>query len=115
MIYSKYPLAQLEASRSSIKAFKNLLYEIKGFKYQITVKALLRKHIWHRTESAPVCFNSVAKTIINSKYMFVKSFLEILYKINNWINDGCGWLIESIDAEYVNISIYSPLSSSSYI
>ena len=33
MIYSEYPLAQLEASRSSIKAFKNLLYEIKGFKY----------------------------------------------------------------------------------
>ena len=31
------------------------------------------------------------------------------------MNEGSGWIIELIDAEYVNISIYSPLSGSSYI
>ena len=41
----KEPLAQLEASKSSIKdLFKDLLDETKGFKYQITVKVLLSKH-----------------------------------------------------------------------
>ena len=36
---SKDRLVQLEASKSSIKdSFKDLLNEIKGFKYQITVK-----------------------------------------------------------------------------
>ena len=36
---------QLEASKSSIKdLFSDLLYEIKGFKYQITVKVLLKKY-----------------------------------------------------------------------
>ena len=38
-------------------------------------------------------------------------FILILQLI--WFNSG--WEIESIDGEYVNISIYIPLSSSSYI
>ena len=40
---------------------------------------------------------------------------KILYKIDNWINEGFGWIIESIEAQYVNISISSPLSGSTYI
>ena len=47
--------------------------------------------------------------------MFDKSFQEILYRIDNWINEGSDWVIESIEAEYVNISIYIPLSESSSI
>ena len=39
IVNSKYPLAQLEARKLNIKdLFKDLLDEIKGFKYQITVK-----------------------------------------------------------------------------
>ena len=44
MIERKDPIVQLEASKSSIKnLFSNLLNETKGFKYQITVKVLLKK------------------------------------------------------------------------
>ena len=44
IVDSKNPLAQLEVRKSSIKdLFNNLLDEIKGFKYQVTVKVLLRK------------------------------------------------------------------------
>ena len=46
--------------------------------------------------------------------MFDKSFQGILYTIDNWINVGSGWIIESIEAEYTNISIYSPLLGSTY-
>ena len=49
------------------------------------------------------------------KYDLDKSFPVILYKIDHWINEGSGWVIESVKAEYVNISIYSPLSGSTYI
>ena len=38
-----------------------------------------------------------------------------MYRIDNWINEGSGWTTESVDAEYVNISVYSPLSGSTYI
>ena len=81
IIDSKDPLAQIEASKSSI-----------------------------------VYFNSATKTVINSdKYGLDKSFHRILNRIDNWLNKGCGWLIESIEAQYVNISIYSPLIGSTYI
>ena len=65
------------------------------------MKVLLRKHKENiDIEFAPVYFNSTTKTIINSKYMLDKSFQEILYRRNNWINEGSGWMIESIDVEY---------------
>ena len=44
IIERKDPIVQLEGSKSSIKdLFNNLLNETKGFKYQITVKVLLKK------------------------------------------------------------------------
>ena len=56
-------------------------------------------------EFAPVYFNSLTKAVIN----------YILYRIDNWINEGSGWVIESIGVEYLNVSIFSPLSGSTYI
>ena len=47
--------------------------------------------------------------------MLDKSFQQILYRIDNWINEGSGWIIESTEAQYVNTSVYSPLSGSTYI
>ena len=39
----------------------------------------------------------------------------MLCRIDYWSNEGSGWIIESIEAQYVNIFIYSPLSGSRYI
>ena len=45
IIDSKDPLIKLEASKLIIRdLFKDLLDEIKGFKYHITVKVLSKKH-----------------------------------------------------------------------
>ena len=45
IVDSKDPLAQLEASKSSTEdLLKDLLHEMEGFKYQITVKVLLSKY-----------------------------------------------------------------------
>ena len=119
IIDSKDSLAELEASKLSIKdLFKGFNYQVaKGFKYQVTVKFLLKKHKDNGDiEFSLVYFNSKNKTVINVEYMLDKSFQEILYrKIENWINQRSGWVIESIKVEYVNISIFSPLSGSSYI
>ena len=46
--------------------------------------------------------------------MLDKPFQEILYRIDNWINEVSGWIIESIEAQYINISVYSPLSGYIY-
>ena len=58
IIERKVPIVQLEASKSSIKdLFSDLLNETKGFKYQITVKVLLKKcKLNGEIEFAPVYF-----------------------------------------------------------
>ena len=58
--------------------------EIKGFKYQITVKVLLiKRKEYGETEFAPVYFDSASKTVINFKYGLDKSFQEFFYRIEN--------------------------------
>ena len=67
-------------------------------------------------EYSPVYFNSTTKTVINfDEFGSDKSFQEILYRIDNWINQGSGWIVESIEGFYLNVSLYSPLIGSTYI
>ena len=66
-------------------------------------------------EYSPVYFNSTTKTVINSEFNLDKSFQEILYRIDNWIIEESGWIVESVDGEYVNISAYIPLVGNTYI
>ena len=118
IVDKKEPLVQLEVSKSSIEdLFKDLLNEIKGFKYQITLAVLLSKiKTDGNIEYSPVYFNSATKTVINSdEFGLDPLFQEILYRIDNWINQGSGWIVESIEGFYVNVSSYSPLIGSSYI
>ena len=38
-----------------------------------------------------------------------------MYRIENWINEGSGWIVEQSESQYINISTYRPLSGSSYV
>ena len=117
IIERKDPIVQLEASKSSIKdLFSDLLNETKSFKYQITVKVLLKFYKLNGDiEFAPVYFNSETKTVINQRFRLENSFQEVLYMIDVWINEGSGWNVELIKSQYINISAYRPLSGSSYM
>ena len=77
IVERKDPIVQLEASKLSIKnLFSDLLNETKGFKYQITVKVLLKKCKLNREiEFRSVYFNSVTKTVTNHRFR-----LENLFK-----------------------------------
>ena len=66
-------------------------------------------------EFRPVCFNSTTKTVRNHKFNLEYAFQEILYRIDNWINEGSGWIVELIEFQYINVSTYRLLSGSSYI
>ena len=95
---------------------KDLLNETKGFKYQITANRLLKKYKLNgEIEFPPVYFNSLTKTVINHKFRLENSFQEILYMTDVWVNNGSDWNVESIESQYINISIYRPLSASSYM
>ena len=53
--------------------------------------------------------------MINHKFSLENAFQEILYRIDNWINEGSGWIVELIESQYINVSTYRPLSESSYV
>ena len=63
-------------------------------------------------EFTTVHFNSTANL---HNYGLNKSFQQVLYRLDNWINEGSAWTIKYIDGDYINTSIYSPLSGSTYI
>ena len=101
-------IVQLKASELSIK---NLLIELKGFKYHITFAVLLSKvKNIGEIEYSPVYFNSLTKPVINDNYKLDQAFQETIYRLDNWINEGSGWIIEEIYRQYLNISSYLPLT-----
>ena len=66
-------------------------------------------------EFAPVYFNSLTEIVTNKRFKLQNAFQEILYRIDWWINEGSGWITESIESQYINISTYRPLLGNSYI
>ena len=68
-----------------------------------------------KIEFRSVCFSSITKIVINDKFSLENAFQEILYRIDNWINEGSGWIVELIESQYINISTYRPLSWNSYV
>ena len=53
--------------------------------------------------------------MINQKFSLENVFQEILYRTDNWINEGSGWIVELIESQYINILTYRPLSGISYV
>ena len=119
IVDKKDPLTQLYSSKSCIKdLFKVLLCEMKGFKYQITLYATLHKNkIDGSAEYANVYFNSFIKIVINHdfEHLIDRSFEEILYRIDNWINEESGSVVDLVNSEYLNVSMYAPLLGSNFI
>ena len=76
IVERKDPIVQWEASKLSIKDFFSiLLIETKGFKYQITVKVLLKKYKLNgEIGFAPVYFNSVTKAVIHHVFILENYF-----------------------------------------
>ena len=104
IIEEKDLIVQLEASKSSIKdLLRDILNGTKDFKYQITVKVLLKKYkLDEEIEFAPVYFNSLKKTVINHRFRLENYFQESLYMIDVWINKGSRWNVESVESQYIN-------------
>ena len=117
IVERKDPILLFETSKSSIKdLFSDPLNETKHFSYQITVKVLLKKYkLDGEIGFRPVYFNLTAKTVIRHTFGLENYFQEILCRIDNWINEESGWIVESIQSQDINISTYRPLSGSSYV
>ena len=43
-------------------------------------------------EFRPVYFSSTIKAVINHKFSLKNAFQKFFYRIDNWINEGSGWI-----------------------
>ena len=115
----KDPLLQLQKSRRAVEyLFNNLLAQTKGFKFVETLQVKFVKNSNDKNILKNGYFNSTADLIINEtdiKLAIQASQQQILNKIAQWISEGSGWTIQSIENHYINIVNYSPLKGSSYI
>ena len=80
IVDKKDVIIQLKSSEIVIKdLFKNLLLELKGFKYQLTLNILLSKQkSSNEIEYRSVYFNSLTKTVIGNNYFLEDCFQEII-------------------------------------
>ena len=103
-------VVQLKASKISIvELFKDLLIELKGLKYQITLAVSLSKvKNSGSIEYTPVYFNCLTKAVINNNFELDQSFQEIIYRLESWISQGSGWIVEEMISQYLNLSSYLP-------
>ena len=116
---NKDPLAQMQNTRKAIEQHViTLLNEIKGLKYVETVKVTFNKISDGEIVEKSAYFNSKAQTIINNTEIneaLQMSKQNILNQISQWISQGSGWTIQSVDTHYLNIAKYEPMKGSSYI
>ena len=116
---NKDPLLQLQKSRRAVEyLFNNQLVQTKGFKFVETLQVKFVKHSNDKKIQKNGYFNSATDLIINEtdiKLAIQASQQQILNKIAQWISEGSGWTIQSIENHYINIVNYSPLKGSSYI
>ena len=77
IVDKKDVVIQLKSNEISLKElFKDLLIELKGFKYQITLYVLLSKV---KNNAEIEYFNSQTKTVINKDYKLDDCFNEIIF------------------------------------
>ena len=80
----------------------------------VTFKKFVNSEIVYKT----AYFNSKPQTIINNVEIpeaLQLSKEQILNIIAQWISEGSGWTIESVDNHHLNIVQYQPMKGSSYI
>ena len=113
------PLIQLQNTRSVIKNnLLKVLNEMKGLKFNETLKITFEKQKGDELIEKEAYFNAKSQTVTNDAY--IDNLLQITQQqivnmIQQWISEGSGWTIQSVDGHFINVVKYRPLRGSSYI
>ena len=116
---NKDPLLQLQNTRLAIENhIKKALSAMNGIKFNETLKVTFWKPQDDGWIYKTAYFNSKPQTIINDININEALQLtkqQILNFIAQWISEGSGWTIQSVDSHHINTVKYEPLKGSSYI
>ncbi|CAB4024710.1 zinc finger 771: PROVISIONAL [Paramuricea clavata] len=114
------PLNQMTASRQVVRGvLVNEMKRMGGLKYTETIKIRMSKEIGNdKTKKDSIYFKSKTGTATNFEDIestAAQNQLTILSKIETFQNLGSNWIILNIESHYINIAMYKPLKSSSYM
>ena len=116
---NKDPLAQLQNTRKVTEYhIVKILTSMKGLKFVETLRVTFKKSANDKIVYKTAFSNSKAQTIINNAEIpgaSQTSKQQILNMIAQWVSEGSGWTIQSVDNHYLNIVQYQPMKGSSYI
>ena len=119
LINSEDPLIQLQNTRLVIENnLLKILTEMKGLKFNEVLKITFKKQVGDEPIEKTAYFNGKVQLMTN-EIEIVESLQitqeQIVNKIQQWISEGSGWTIQSVDSHFINVVEYRPLKGSSYI
>ena len=116
---SEDPSIQLENTRLVIENnLLKILNEMKGIKFNEVLKITFKKQVGDELIEKTAYFSVKPQTLTNEIDIAESLQItqeQIVNKIQQWISEGSGWTIQSVDGHFINVGKYSPLRGSSYI
>ncbi|KAL9988273.1 hypothetical protein ACROYT_G002704 [Oculina patagonica] len=116
---NKDPSLQLQNTRKAVEYhIIKILSSLKGIKFVETLKITFSKMSGEDLIYKTAYFNSQPQTIINNLEIAESlqvSKQKILNFVAQWISEGSGWTIQSVDSHHLNVVKYEPIKGSSYI
>ena len=113
------PLIQLQNTRLVIENnLLKILTEMKGFKFNEVLKITFKKQVGDEPIEKTAYFNGKPQTVTNEIEIAESLQItqeQIVNRIQQWISEGSGWTIQSVDSHFINVVKYRPLKGSSYI
>ena len=103
-------------AKSSINnLFTDLLREKRGFKYNLLSINTLKT--WNNTTNIYdiETIHIKTKAITVTSQRFNSAYQELKHRLDIWTSLGSGWIIDSIEAIFIDIANYDQLAVSSYI
>ena len=105
-------------AKSSINnLFRDLLREKRGFKYNLLSIITLKR--WNNEintyDIETIHIKTKAITVTNQRFNLNSAYQELKHRLDIWSGLGSGWIIDSIEAIFIDIANYDQLAGSSYI
>ena len=104
------------AKKSINDLFRDLLREKRGFKYNLEAVITLKR--WNNATNtydiATKHIKAKAITVINQRFNLNSAYEELKHRLDIWTGEGSGWIIDNIEAIFIDIPNYDPLVGSSY-
>jgi len=114
LVNKQDPLIQLLNTHSVVKNnLLKILNEMKGFKFNELLKITFKKQKGDELIENEVYFNTKPQTVTNE--IEIAELLQITHQqiinmIQQWIAEGSGWTIQSVDNHFINVVKYRSLS-----